>query len=244
MKKLFTALLILVSSVSYALPDGFAYLRDIAPDIAHDIRYFGYHNFVGAHIEGYGEPECVLTVQAAEALKKVQVELVTKGYSLKVYDCYRPQEAVDHFASWAEDYADTKTKAEFYPDEPKETLFKRGYIAHKSGHSRGSTVDLTVIPINSKPKEAFVPFKNLRRCDAPAAKRFADNSLDMGTGFDCFSPLSATDNPKIKGVQRKNRYILKNVMEKYGFYNYDKEWWHYTLKGEPFKDTYFNFPLE
>ncbi|MCD8553972.1 M15 family metallopeptidase [Seleniivibrio sp.] len=244
MRLILSALLILSASVCFALPDGFVYLRDIAPDVAHDIRYFGYHNFVGANVDGYEEPECVLTVQAAQALKKVQAELVAKGLSLKVYDCYRPQSAVDHFARWAEDLQDTKTKAEFYPDEPKETLFVRGFIAHKSGHSRGSTVDLTVIPLNSKPKENFIPFRNLRRCDAPAEKRFGDNSLDMGTGFDCFSPLSATDNPEITKQQRKNRYILKNAMEKQGFYNYSKEWWHYTLKNEPFKDNYFNFPLK
>jgi len=244
MKIILTVVMTLISSLCFALPDGFVYLRDVAPDIAQDMRYFGYHNFVGVPVEGYDEPECVLTAETAQALKKVQAELRTKGLGLKVYDCYRPQMAVDHFARWAEDIKDTKTKAEFYPDEPKETLFVKGFIAHKSGHSRGSTVDLTVIPFGSTPKESFVAYKNMKRCDAPADKRFGDNSIDMGTGFDCFSPLAATDNPDVKGVQHKNRYILKNVMEKYGFYNYVKEWWHFTLKNEPFGDTYFNFPLK
>jgi len=234
---------LLMSSVCHALPDGFVYLRDTAPDIAHDIRYFNYHNFVGRPVDGYEKAECILTAQAAQALKKVQAELVPMGLGLKVYDCYRPQKAVDHFSRWAGDFQDTKTKGEFYPDEPKETLFKRGYIAHKSGHSRGGTVDLTIIPLGSTPKEIFIPYENLRRCDAPYEKRFGDNSVDMGTGFDCFSGLSATENPSITGTAMQNRLLLKRVMEKHGFYNYEKEWWHYTLKNEPFGKTYFSFPV-
>ncbi len=244
MKQIITLLIIFLCSSSFALPDGFVYLRDVDKSIAQDIRYRTYHNFVGVPVDGYIASECILTAQAADALRMVQADAIKMGLSVKVYDCYRPQTAVDHFARWAEDYKDTKTKAEFYVNEPKESLFKRGFIAHRSGHSRGSTVDLTLIPMNGKPQEIFIPYENLRNCENPADKRFRDDSIDMGTGFDCFSALSATLNPAVGKEQMKNRLILKDMMERHGFYNYEKEWWHYTLKNEPFKDTYHNFPIK
>lgn len=237
-------LLLLIPFSAFALEDGFVYMKNVDPSIVQEMRYHGYHNFVGVPVDGYEKPECILTKQSAEALKNVQTDAKKLGLTVKIYDCYRPQQAVDHFARWAEDYKDTKTKGEFYVNEPKETLFERGYIAHKSGHSRGSTVDLTLIPSDKPKQEVFIPYENLRNCENSADKRFGDNSIDMGTGFDCFSALSATLNPVIPEKQLKNRLILKNLMEKHGFYNYDKEWWHYTLKNEPFPKTFFNFPIK
>lgn len=234
----------MIPCYAFALPDGFVYLKDVDATIVQEMRYHGYHNFVGVPVRGYEKPECILTKQAADALKNAQKEAKKQGLSIKVYDCFRPQTAVDHFSEWASDYKNTKTKAEFYVDEPKETLFKKGFIAHKSGHSRGSTVDLTLIPADNPKQEIFIPYENLRNCELPAEKRFKDNSIDMGTGFDCFSALSATLNPAIPEKQMKNRLILKRIMEKQGFYNYDQEWWHYTLNNEPFPKTYYDFPVK
>lgn len=235
-----------VSAQAYSagIPAGFAYLSDVSPSVVQEIRYFNAHNFVGAKVDGYLAPECILTLEAAKALDKVQKELEALGYSLKVYDCYRPQKAVNRFIAWAKDPADTKTKAEFYPDEPKETLFQRGFIARRSGHSRGSTVDLTIIPADAPEQEEYIPHFNQRRCDSPAAERFGDNSIDMGTGFDCFSDVSATKNSSITAQARENRRLLKALMEKHGFYNYSREWWHYTLKNEPFPKTFFDFDVK
>jgi D-alanyl-D-alanine dipeptidase len=224
--------------------EGFVYLKDAAPSVVQDIRYFTHHNFVGAPVDGYEAPECMLAERAANALSLVQEELVSQGYSLKVYDCYRPQKAADHFVRWAKDAADTKTKAEFYPNEVKKNLFRRGYIASRSGHSRGSTVDLTIVPLNTPEQEEYIPHKNLRSCENSADKRFGDNSIDMGTGFDCFSELSSTEHPSIKGKQAANRHLLKNVMQKFGFKNYSREWWHYTLKDEDYKEKYFDFNIQ
>lgn len=244
MKKLIFFYLFLMASLAYALPDGFVYLHDVDRSIVYDIRYATYHNFTGVPVDGYEKPECILSSQVAEALKKVQNELLPMGYSLKVYDCYRPQRGVNHFDRWAKDLTDTKTKDEFYVNEDKKNLFINGYIAHRSGHSRGSTVDLTIIRKDHPEQEKFIPYKNLRNCENPADKRFADSSIDMGTGFDCFSDLAATLNEKTGSLQMKNRLLLKSVMEKHGFYNYDREWWHYTLKNEPYPDTYFDFPIK
>jgi D-alanyl-D-alanine dipeptidase len=224
-----------------ATPRPFVALSDVAPTILQDMRYFTPHNFVGRRIDGYLEPTCILTRQAAEGLRKAQQQLRKRGYTLKVYDCYRPQRAVDHFVRWAKDLADEKMKAEFYPNVAKDRLFADGYIAEKSGHSRGSTMDLTIVKLPPRPQRPYVPGEPLQPCFAP--QRFPDNTADMGTGFDCFDPLAHTDNPAITGEARQNRDLLKNTMAAAGFRNLPEEWWHYTLNDEPFPDTYFDFPV-
>ncbi|HOK05895.1 MAG TPA: M15 family metallopeptidase [Syntrophales bacterium] len=232
------------SSGAAQRPSQFVDITEVIPDVRLDIRYFGPHNFVGAPVDGYGAPKCLLTRQAAAALAKVQADLREFSLSLKIYDCYRPQRAVDHFVRWAKDVDDVKTKDEFYPTVDKRNLFKDGYIAARSGHSRGSTVDLTIVAVPTPPQETYTPGQPLFACHLPAEKRFRDNGIDMGTGFDCFHELSHPANPKLGLQQRLNRLLLKTIMEKHGFKNYDKEWWHFTLKDEPFPDTYFDFPVE
>jgi D-alanyl-D-alanine dipeptidase len=226
------------------IPDGFIDITKVIPSAVLDIRYFGPHNFVGERVDGYNAPKCYLTREAAEALKKVQEELKDFSLSIKIYDCFRPQGAVNHFVRWAKEVDNTKTKKEFYPTVDKRNLFRDGYIAEKSGHSRGSTVDLTIVPIPAQEQERYVPGQPLFECYLPAGKRFKDNSVDMGTGFDCFHELSHPLNEKVGLQQRMNRMLLKTLMEKHGFKNYDQEWWHFTLRGEPFPDTYVDFVIE
>ena len=221
----------------------FVALSDVAPSILQDIRYDTRHNFVGRRIDGYRQPLCILTRQAAEGLRQAQVQLLKRGYTLKVYDCYRPQRAVDHFVRWAKDLADEKMKAEFYPDVAKDRLFAEGYIAEKSGHSRGSTMDLTLVRLPPRFQRPYVPGEPLKACFAPRDQRFPDNTVDMGTGYDCFDPLAHTDNPAITGVARQHRDLLRSTMAAAGFRNLPEEWWHFTLNGEPFPDTYFDFPV-
>jgi D-alanyl-D-alanine dipeptidase len=189
-------------------------------------------------------PKCYLTKEAVQALAEVQKDLEPYSLSLKIYDCYRPQRAVNHFVRWATEIENTKTKKEFYPTIDKRNLFKDGYIDSKSGHSRGSTLDLTIVPSPAPAQPQYSPGQKLYECYLPAAKRFSDNSIDMGTGFDCFHELSNTANANIGHQQKINRLLLKSLMEKHGFRNYDKEWWHYTLKNEPYPDTYFDFVIE
>lgn len=224
-------------------PPGFVALRDVDPTIRYDIRYFGRHNFVGDRIDGYRQPECILTRQAATALRTAQRALVRQGYTLKVYDCYRPQRAVDHFVRWANDLDDERMKAEFYPNVDKTRLFADGYIAEKSGHSRGSTLDVTLVKLPALPQRPYVPGEPLVACFAPVGQRFPDNTVDMGTGYDCFDPLSHTDNPAITGAARHHRDLLRDTLAGVGFRNLAEEWWHFTLNNEPFPDTYFNFPV-
>lgn len=226
------------------IPDGFVDIQKVIPDIIMDIRYYGPHNFVGERVDGYLAPKCYLTKEAAQALAHVQKDLEPFSLSLKIYDCYRPQRAVNHFVRWATEIENTKTMKEFYPTIDKRNLFKDGYIADKSGHSRGSTVDLTIVPLPVPSQPQYSPGQKLYECYLPAEKRFADNSIDMGTGFDCFHELSHTANKSIVSQQKINRLLLKSLMEKHGFKNYDMEWWHYTLKNEPYPDTYFDFVIE
>jgi D-alanyl-D-alanine dipeptidase len=226
------------------IPDEFVDIKEMIPQIQLDVRYFGPHNFVGEKVDGYLAPKCLLTEEAADALLKVQKELEPFTLSLKIYDCYRPQRAVDHFVRWAKDIDNSKTKKEFYPTVDKQNLFKDGYIDSKSSHSRGSTVDLTILPLPAPMQEKYIPGQKLSECYLPAEKRFGDNSIDMGTGFDCFHELSHTANKNIGQQQKNNRLLLKSLMEKHGFKNYDLEWWHYTLKNEPYPDTYFDFVIE
>ncbi|MEU2165728.1 M15 family metallopeptidase [Streptomyces sp. NPDC019208] len=224
-------------------PEEFVALRSVDPTILQDMRYTTAHNFVGEPIDGYRQPVCILTRPAARALRKAQRTLLRKGYSLKVYDCYRPQRAVDHFVRWAEDLTDERMKKEFYPHVDKSRLFADGYIAGKSGHSRGSTVDLTVVPLPAEKTRPYVPGEPLVPCHAPQSERFPDNSADMGTGFDCFDTLSHTGDPRVQGAQRANRQLLTTTLAAVGFANLPEEWWHFTHKPEPFPDTYFDFPV-
>jgi zinc D-Ala-D-Ala dipeptidase len=218
-------------------------ISDVDSTILVEARYFGSHNFLGRPVAGYEAPLCLLTPEAARALAAVQAELKPFGMGLKTYDCYRPQQAVNHFVAWARDTTDTVMRAEFYPRVHKRDLFSDGYIAERSGHSRGSTVDLTIVVLPPLPQPVFVPGQPLTDCAEPVGRRFADNSIDMGTGFDCFDPLSHTANTAVGPVAARNRLLLRSLMEKHGFRNYTKEWWHFTLRDEPFPDTYFDLPV-
>jgi len=183
------------------------------------MRYFGEHNFVGRRIDGYDAPVCLLTREAALALAQVQRELEPRGLGLKVFDCYRPARAVAHFIRWAQNVGDQSRKADFYPYVNKRSLFRDGYISARSGHSRGSTVDLTLI-------------------------RLADGKeIDMGSPFDFFDRRSWRSDPSVPPDSIANRRLLAAVMQRRGFRGYDKEWWHFTLAREPFPDTYFDFPV-
>ncbi|MGW7354191.1 M15 family metallopeptidase [Streptomyces sp. NPDC054784] len=224
-------------------PREFVALRDVAPTVRQEIRYSTRHDFVGERVDGYRQPLCLLTRDAARALRTAQRQFLRRGYTLKVYDCYRPQRAVDHFVRWAKDLDDQRMKGEFYPRVDKSRLFEDGYIAERSGHSRGSTVDLTLVRLPGPPTRPYVPGEPLTPCYAPRELRFPDNSLDMGTGYDCFDTLSHTLDPRIRGEQRANRLLLKRGLEAVGFENYAAEWWHYTFQPETFPDTYFDFPV-
>lgn len=229
-------------------PADFVALGDVDPSILSDIRYITPHNFIGDPVDGYLAPVCILTRPAAEALARAQQDFVERGYTLKVYDCYRPQRAVDDFVSWALDLPDQRMKPEFYPRVDKSTLFDDGYIAARSGHSRGSTLDVTLVALPARGEASYLPGQPLVDCTAPQPIRFGDNSIDMGTGFDCFDTLAHTADPRIDGAAAKNRLLLTEGLEREGFVNYDKEWWHFTYKpavqGEPYPDTYFDFPVD
>lgn len=224
-------------------PASFVELRSVDPTILEEIRYSTPHNFMGVPVTGYTEPLCLLTRSTAEALHRAQRTLLREGYSLKVYDCYRPQRAVDHFVRWAKDLDDEKTKAEFYPRVDKTRLFEDGYIAENSGHSRGSTLDLTFVKLPAHPTRPYVPGEPLTPCYGPKAQRFPDNSVDTGTGFDCFDTLAHTDDPRVTGVQRTHRQFLRSTLEAEGFTNLPEEWWHFTHQPEQYPDTYFDFPV-
>jgi D-alanyl-D-alanine dipeptidase len=224
------------------LPDGFVYLKEVAPTILEEVRYAGYHNFTGRPVLGYLAPVIIVTEPVALALKIVQSELKAFQLTLKIYDAYRPQDAVDSFGKWADDLTDQLTKTEFYPALEKKDLFN-GYIAKKSSHTRGCAVDLTLVPLPVPPQPIWKPGDPVLDGRLPQGERFADNSIDMGTSFDCLDELSHTANPALSPQVRANRLLLKNIMEKHGFENYSKEWWHFQLINEPYPDTYFNFPV-
>lgn len=200
---------------------GFVLLTDIIPDALLEVRYYSTYNFVGARIDGYDEPIVLLTRAAADSLARVEAELRAQGYRIKVYDGYRPQMAVDHFVRWAENLTDTFMKPYFYPELTKAELFPKDFICERSGHTRGSTVDLTLF-------------------DMAAGK-----DVDMGGNFDYFGALSHPDNQNdITHRQYQNRMLLREAMLRHGFVPYDEEWWHFTLANEPYPDTYFTFPLQ
>jgi D-alanyl-D-alanine dipeptidase len=202
------------------LPENFVYVKDVIPDLDVELRYFSANNFVGDTIDAYKSNKLILTKPAAEALKKVQSDLKDQNLCLLVYDAYRPQQAVNHFMRWAKDLNDTINKPEFYPEIKKRNLFNKGYIASRSGHSRGSTVDLTLMDRNT------------------------DEVLDMGSPFDFFGKASWTAHPNLTAQQKNNRNLLLTAMQKHNFRNYPKEWWHFSLRWEPFPNTYFDFPIE
>lgn len=232
---------VITTANAYSLPHNFVYLSDVDPTIVQEMRYAGYHNFLGRPIKGYEAPQCILTRQSAMALSRVQSDLKRMGYSLKVYDCYRPQRAVNDFLASHLDLADQRMKQEFYPRVAKVDFFKLGYVAEKSGHSRGSTIDLTIIPYPAPKQPIYRPGQALTDCALPYGKRFHDNSIDMGTGYDCFDPRSHIDNTHINHVAWHNRSVLQRVMEKQGFVPYQYEWWHFSLKDEPYPNQYFDF---
>lgn len=232
-----------VSAGDPKVPEGFVYLRSVDQTILQDIRYHGIHNFLGRRVQGYNAPECILTLPAARKLATVQAKLLERNLSLKIYDCYRPGRAVADFVAWAKNLDDTKTRAEFYPTINKDRLFELGYIAERSGHSRGSTVDLAIVKLPAAPEPAFDPSAQ-QACFNPLGERYGDNSLDFGTGYDCFDILSHTDNREIGDEARANRRLLVDLMADAGFENYEREWWHFTLADEPYPETYFDFPIE
>jgi len=226
------------------MPKDFVYLSDIDPSIEQDMRYAGADNFTARRVPGYDAPECVLVREAAEALKAVQADVKANGLSLKVYDCYRPAEAVAAFVAWSKAPDDPDSKAIHYPALDKTELFPQGYIATVSGHSRGATMDLTLVPLDAESVQRSTGGNALGACTAPAAMREADTSIDMGTGFDCFDVKANTAVPGLSAEQQQNRQELVDAMARHGFKNYDKEWWHYTLENEPYPDTVFDFPIE
>ncbi|BBB15721.1 D-alanyl-D-alanine dipeptidase [Candidatus Rickettsiella viridis] len=208
-----------INSYATEKTSNFVALKSQAPSIQEDIRYVTSNNFMGRPIMGYKNPICILTKQAAIALLHVQNVLNKNNLGLRVFDCYRPQMAVDDFFQWSQNPNDQKMKAEYYPHINKSELFQRNYIAHRSGHSRGSTVDLTIIDLKT------------------------NEPLDMGTPFDFLDPLSQPSNRSVSPEQFKNRMLLQTLMREAGFSSLKNEWWHFSLRNEPYKHIYFNFPV-
>ena len=200
-------------------PAGFVLLADYVPGIVQEIRYYSTYNFIGDRIDGYEEPCALLTIEAARALKAVSLEMMVRGCRLKIFDAYRPAVAVKHFVLWGLEDQDLRMKPYFYPDLEKQELFARGYIAKQSGHSRGSTVDLTLLDMQT------------------------GREVDMGSPFDLFSERSHPDSRDVTEEQYRNRMMLRQAMTRGGFEPIDCEWWHFTLKNEPYPETYFTFPV-
>ena len=198
---------------------GFVVLAEYIPQIVQEIRYYSTYNFIGDRVDGYEEPCALLTIEAARALQSVSNEVIVQGYRLKVFDAYRPARAVKHFVLWGIEDTDIRMKPYFYPDLEKQALFAEGYIAKQSSHTRGSTVDLTLLDMQT------------------------GKELDMGGPFDFFSELSHPDFKGITEEQYDNRMMLQHVMVRNGFRPIDCEWWHFTLDQEPYPDTYFDFPV-
>jgi zinc D-Ala-D-Ala dipeptidase len=237
------AMLVAPALASPTLPKGFVYLRDVDPTIVQDIRYAGSHNFVGRPIRGYGAAECILSKPAADALATVQKLLAEKKLSLIVWDCYRPKRAVDDFAQWSKDPARSEMKAEFYPRTDKDKLFAQGYIARRSGHSRGSTVDVGIVPVDFSSAPPPNPTQPLKPCTSPRGERFEDGTIDFGTGYDCLDVLATTSNAAVGAIGRRNRQTLKSYMQGAGFRPYAREWWHFQLINEPFDGGGFDFEV-
>jgi zinc D-Ala-D-Ala dipeptidase len=209
------------------LPKGFVRLADVDPSIKQVMNYAGPYNFLGRSAKGYDAPVCILAERAAKALESVQEKLLSEGLSLVMFDCYRPVRAVADFAAWAKESGGTDPK--WYPAVARNRLIKEGYIASRSAHSRGSTVDLAIAPLQAGLGEPPV-------CGADTG------TLDFGTGFDCLDPLSNTASKAVSEEAQRNRRKLVDLMTAAGFRNYSSEWWHFSLNGEPFK-TQFDFPV-
>ena len=236
----------------------FVNLTDAVPDAILEIRYYGTFNFVGTRIDGYEEPTALLTKQAAKALKEVSDDVMAQGFRLKIYDAYRPQKAVDHFVRWAADLSDTRMKPYFYPDLDKSVLFEQEYIYERSGHTRGSTVDLTLFDMEldmGGTFDWFGPESHPDYCGNPETGVYSPTPYPTrgGKGSDYNERQSlSTPLPPAGGVgsealteqQFQNRMILRRAMLAHGFKPLDTEWWHFTLKDEPFPDTYFTFPVK
>jgi D-alanyl-D-alanine dipeptidase len=211
------------------LPAGFVYLRDIDPTIAQDMRYAGPDNFVGRPLAGYEAAECILRREVAAALSRVQADLKPAGLALKVYDCYRPARAVRAMAQWAHDGEAGGATKRFFPRLDKNRLFALGYISPRSAHSTGAAVDLTLIEASAPRPAPFNPSARYGPCNGAAAERAPDDSLDMGTGYDCFDADSHTRSPAVGPEQRHRRAVLVAAMARRGFTNYFREWWHFSF---------------
>ncbi len=222
MKSFIIFFTVLISSQisSQTLPKGFSYVSEIDATIKKELRYATSNNFIGKPIDGYLKDSLIISTPAAKALKEIQTKLMLSGLSLKIFDAYRPQQAVDHFVRWAKVMNDTLMKQLYYPDVQKSELFTLGFIASKSGHTRGSTVDLSIVDVKT------------------------NKEVDMGSSYDFFGEKSHPFYKKITEAQMKNRMLLRTIMIKNGFIPYDNEWWHFTLKDEPYPTTYFNFLIE
>ncbi|POF30567.1 M15 family metallopeptidase [Roseibium marinum] len=221
------------SAAADPLPRGFVYLRDTVPDIRQDMRYAGRDNFMRKRLPGYGAPECVLTQDAARALGRTQSAAVSAGYSLVVFDCYRPQRAVNAMVAWVN--AGKGTDPAYYPNVSRAQLIRQGYIGAKSSHARGSTVDVALELLSGPAHEP----------DARAACARKDReTADFGTPFDCFDPASRTESTAVAVSAQILRRKLVALMQRGGFRNYPGEWWHFTLQGEPFPGTAFDFAIE
>ena len=221
------------------LPPDFVYLSDVAPSINQSVRYYSTENFMQRRMVGYYVPTIVMTQQAAVALKAAQEEFLSLGYTIVVYDAYRPQRTVDSFVAWSKDLNDTAGKAKYYPTLEKSELFPDGYIAAKSGHTRGSTVDLTIMPLSHSLHAVQVHHTTLT--DGEVIPLLDDGTLNMGSSFDLFHPVSHGDSTLVNDTFMARRNFLRRIMVKHGFTPLKEEWWHYTLANEPFPNTYFDF---
>ena len=217
------------AATAQRLPDDFIYLRAVAPTIRQDIRYAGVNNFVGRRLPGYEAAECIVKRPVAEALSLVQGDLARQGLSLKVYDCYRPVRAVQAMVAWSRDGVETPAQHAYNPAFRKADLFRLGYIAERSGHSTGAAVDLTLVQRAASVAAPFDPNRLYGDCTADAARRAPDDSVDMGTGYDCSDIKAHTAAAGITPAQRRWRQLLVAAMAKHGFVNYAKEWWHFSL---------------
>jgi zinc D-Ala-D-Ala dipeptidase len=226
-----------------ALPAPLVYLRDVDATILQDMRYATVDNFTGRRVTGYDAPECVLLDSVAQALARVQKDLASSGLSLKVYDCYRPERAVRAFVAWVRDGRSDKATRRFHPRLAKPQLLAQGYIAQRSGHSRGSAVDLTLVRLPAAEVEPFDPARAYGACTQPQSERASDSSLDMGTGFDCFDAMSHTGASGLSPEQRQARQTLGLAMARHGFINYPREWWHFSLATTEGGGRSFDVPI-
>ena len=228
-------------AVAQPLPGDFVFLRDIDPTILQDIRYAGSNNFVGRPLKGYETGECIVTRRVATALARVQGKLVSRGLSLKMLDCYRPQRAVDDMYAWAQDGRETPAQHRYNPKMSKAELFRRGYIARRSGHSTGKAVDLTLVQLPVHNTKPFDPNADYADCTAPESRRAPEGSVDMGTGYDCSDEKAHTASRAITPQQRKWRDTLVSAMVGQGFVNFRLEWWHFSLRGGA--NVAYDFPV-